>query len=876
MKTLEEVQNQVNSYQKERVVMNAQQFDHLLKRVNIEEDTVIKQRILTVIEKYLDVISSSDVVVPDVEQPSIQAEVVVEDVVMPTAEEVVPVKEEVLPAVEMKSEPSHEARLEVRLNEEESDPAHEARLREEEYEMNQDNAVIDFEKVHELEKALADKAAAESTQEEFSLEETVLEGTPVEEPANVPVEPVVEAPVEEAPAVEEVGVEAVQEAEPTTEAVVVAEEPIDPTQYIEEFGLVSTTKAHHMDQIIERGGVIFRDKRSFMLMLSLEDEIVAIAKTVKLEQFPDQVQKHLKDNGFVSCEVVSFGEITKRSRARYTDVTYRNLQMLEKDHWIVQNVTNLLEKGEVPEHAKKAEVEAKEEVKAAPAEPVTPPVQAEDEETMYFMSTFMIHPSFVGTFQNQKEAILAQMYGISSANGTARLFTMNAAGTVVIGIDEKTPLRENNYSAKIIDYTMKEQDGKTFVQFKLDANVIEETVQPAPVSEEAPASKPNVEVVAKGEVPADFPGANNVSLALFPMAEAMFSLEAAKAMVGQVVHLGMFTRPSENLKRISLMYDVFEMASSTNLLTKDSVRNSKWLARITNVDLHADSVSNRKLLILEFDRLEEVDVFPYEAAEDVREVTEFLPISEETYNQRQQVLASRQAPVQQKEEAPSSPVVPVEQVAPQTASAEQMLNKEYNPEEAKQLINPTAGADYNKGYQELVQSQSKDMGGAIQEIRSQTAVTPTARQEIAQQASGVITNVISQTLKETNIHAKTEQKQTTQVMGNLQDGAGNLTQTQTVIHFATGYSPQSWQKSVGKRIDLKSELQLGNGPVTNKLVSMIGKNGAVVAQAQVPMTEALLLDGNQHSATVLGIEHAVQEQQGFIVSIRLGEFAKVA
>lgn len=57
---------------------------------------------------------------------------------------------------------------------------------------------------------------------------------------------------------------------------------------------------------------------------------------------------------------------------------------------------------------------------------------------------------------------------------------------------------------------------------------------------------------------------------------------------------------------------------------------------------------------------------------------------------------------------------------------------------------------------------------------------------------------------------------------------------------------------------------------------MVGKNGAVVAQGQVPMTEALLLDGNQHSATLLGIEGATQEQHGYVISLRLGEFNKIA
>lgn len=868
MNTVENIKDKIKPYQKERVLMNVQQFDHLLKRVNIEEDSTVKQRMLTVIEKYLNALQVNEVVVPDVQPPAVHVEPVQEDVILPTTEEVV--------AMEVVEE----------------DPAHEARLREEEYEMNQQNAAIAYAEQQEAEKEAYEATAVESVQESLPIDVPVVEVAPVETQPVTETTPLVEVVVVTDPPAVETPVEEVTQESASAEEV--TEAPVDPTEYVEEFGLISTTNEEvHMQQIIERGGVIFRDKRSFMLMLSLEDEVVAIAKTIKLEQFPEHVQKHLKNNGFISCEIVSFGEITKRSRARYTNVTYRNLQLLEKDHWIVTNVTNLLEKGEVPEHAKEA-AKATQETTTAPAsvQSEAQPVQEETatEEKPFLVSSFMIHPSFVGTFTNQKEAIMAQMYGISSVDGTAKLFTKNANGTVVIGIDEKSPLKPNNYTAKILDYTMREQDGKTFVQFKLDANVIEETVQPAPVSQtaavETPAvEKAPVEVVAKGEVPSDFPQSNKVTLPLHPMAETMFSLEAAKAMVGQVVHLGLFTRPEENLNRVSLMYDVFEMASASNVLTKETIRNSKWLARITDVDLLVDQATQRKSLHLVFDRLEEVETFPYEAQGDVRGVANFLPINEEVYAQRQQVLAERQAvakapvvPVETQNAPVTTPVVENTPVnAPQeNVSAEALMNKEYVPEEAKQLINPTAGVNYQQGYQELVHSQSKDMGGAIQEIRNQTQVTPTSRQEITEVANGVVTNVINQTLKETNIHTQTEQKQTTQVMGNLQDGAGNLTETQTVIHFATGYPPQSWEKSVGKRIDLKSELQLGNGPVTNKLVTMVGKNGAIVAQGQVPMTEALLLDGNQHSATLLGIESAVQEQQGYIISLRIGDFNKVA
>ncbi|MGH1263233.1 hypothetical protein ACQVWE_13110 [Bacillus cereus] len=849
MKPVNSIQKQIDSYEKERILMNVQQFDHLLKRVNIEEDNAVKQRMLTVIEQYLSALSSNTVVVPDVEKTVAPVETVTEDVVLPVTEETV---------LGAELDQNNAAALYNQQMEQEA-KEEDAKLAEELLEAKEQEEAADMntEEVQTVED-MEDEAKArleEAEQVELPID------TPIEEPA-VKVEPVTEEPVE------------------TVEA------PVDETEYVEEFGLISTAKEEeHMSQIIERGGVIFREKRSFMLMLCLDDEVVAIAKTIKLEQFPEHVQKHLKGDGFITCDVVSFGEVTKRSRARYTNVTYKNLQLLEKDHWVVKNVTNLLEKGEVPEHVK--EDEAKEVVSEdKPVQVVEPATQEEVEEKPFIVSSFMLHPSFVGTFANQKEAVMAQTYGISSADGIARLFTQNANGTVVVGVDEKTALKPNNYMAKILDYTMKEQDGKTYAQFKLDASVIEPTVQPAPVAqtpaEETQTEQAAVEVVAKGEVPSDFPLTNEIALPLHPMAESMFSLEAAKAMVGQVVHLGLFTRPEEQLKRVSLMYDVFEMATASNTLTKETMRNSKWLARITDVNLLVDQGTQRKSLFLVFDRLEEVAVFPYEKEAEAREVTTFLPINEEVYAERQQELANAHAVVKTEAapvETQTTPVVenaPVVNVPEETVSAEALMNKEYNPVEAKQLINPTAGTNYTQGYQELVQSQAKDMSGAVQEIRNQTQVLPTSRQELTEAANGLVTGVINQTLKETGIHTQTEEKQTVQVMGNLQDGAGNLTQTETVIRFATGYSPQSWAQSVGKRIDLKSELQLGNGPVTSKLVTMVGKNGAVVAQGQVPMTEALLLDGNQHSATLLGIEGATQEQHGYVISLRLGEFNKVA
>jgi hypothetical protein len=281
--------------------MNVKEFDHLLKRVNIEEDTAVKQHILNVIEKYLDVVSANEVIVPDVQQTVVQAESIQEDVILPTTEE----------------------------------------LSLEEAEMNQQNASINYAELHEAERNAIEAAKAESVQTELIIEEPTQEEKVEEATATVEV-PVAEAEAEATPVVDVVRVtepvvqitpeEVTVVGEVNIERVDIVQTLVDDTEYVEEFGLISTTKEEHMKETIARGGVIFRDKRSFMLMLCLDNEVVAIAKTIKLEQFPEHVQKHLKNNGFISCDIVSFGEITKRSRARYTNVTYRNLQLLAKDH----------------------------------------------------------------------------------------------------------------------------------------------------------------------------------------------------------------------------------------------------------------------------------------------------------------------------------------------------------------------------------------------------------------------------------------------------------------------------------------------------------------------------------------------------------------
>ncbi|MEK1828826.1 hypothetical protein AAAC51_06655 [Priestia megaterium] len=260
----------------------------------------------------------------------------------------------------------------------------------------------------------------------------------------------------------------------------------------------------------------------------------------------------------------------------------------------------------------------------------------------------MLHPNFVELFNTQKEELLKQTYGITVADNVARFFTNQANGPIVIGMQENSTLNPNNYVATIIDYRMQTVEGRTFIQFQLDAQVVGETVQAnQSTNEEAPVESVkqdsakeeavtelataiqetaqkveeaaqsvqqglNVQMVPLLDVPSDLPLTNVLNLQLEPKAEAMFSLEAAKSMVGQALNLGFYTDTETNTGKVSLMYDVFKMATGDNVLTEGTMRNTKWLANLTDVDLVLNAESQRKTLVVKFDQLWEVESFPYE------------------------------------------------------------------------------------------------------------------------------------------------------------------------------------------------------------------------------------------------------------------------
>ncbi|UOE58163.1 hypothetical protein [Cytobacillus oceanisediminis] len=815
LETVEETIKHIEDHERERILMNVNQFDQLLKRVNFEDSTEVKHQMLSVIEGYLKSLAGGSAAAQEtqvkveelkLENTTPSAEPAVEAVAeeKPLVEQIPPIEEVSVEATEEPVQPE--------------EPKAEALISE------------------------STLAVDESGQGAFDLGE-------VETVKDVSAEKPVEGVREDTPA-----------------EIAEIPSPGDEKVYVENFGLPSTTKEEQLEVLKEKGGVIFRDKRSYMLSLSLDDEILALAKTQKIEEFPSDIRAHLKAGKFVTVDVLEIGKVEVKGRSRNVDVMFKNFQKLSDDSWIAKNILNLLEKGEVPEHAKEKEV--------------APVQEAQTEEAPNLVTTFMINPNLVVQFKDHKEAIKQQRFAVVSQDGTAKLFTQNGSGqTITVGLNEKATFKDGTFYVTIADYELKEAEGKTFAEIKLLMADGTEASQPQteeaketpaePAKEEkhealAGKKTDNVIVTPQGDVPSDFPQTNKLSLELHPYAEAMFSLEAAKAMVGKPINLGILTRPEEKESRISLMHDVFEMATTKNVLTAGSMRNSKWVARLTNIDLIEDAQSKRKSLAIEFDYLVEYPQFTFEPKEDVRDVLEFVPITEQSYTQRQLQIG-------QSQEASSAGTA----AQPSPSGNQGTVTKEYDTA-AGTLLEPTGNA--SGAYQELTVDPNKNGAGAMQEISSRSVMTAENSQGVMEKANQAISTIINKTFTETGIHAVTETKQaaTTEVVGNLKDGAGELTETSTVIQFMTGYAPNSWAQSIGKRIELQSELSFGNGPVTHKTVSMMGKNGAPVAQGQVPMNEALLMDGKHHSAVIQGIEGAQQNGNVFIVSMRLGDFTKVA
>lgn len=887
MNTEKHLNKTLNPYIKERKLMNIEKFNQLLKRVNIEDDTEIKHRMLTVIEKYLGSLPVGVAPVEDAEDTTVQPENVQEEIieVATTTEKVEEIAQEIVEETVT-----------------------------EEVEMNQDKAVEQVVEMHEQ----AEAEHAEELIENHSTEVTdeVMEETAAAE----------ETPVEEAAVVEDTAAEVAEAtnepiAEATEETVEeaitepVSEEPVEEDTnvdryYVESFNLISTTKDEHLSRIIEEGGMIYRDKRSFMMGLWLGKELLALAKTTKFDEMPEHIQKHLKADGFAKVTVVRFGEITKKSRTRSVDVTFKDIEALDHDNALVVEIKDFLEN---PEKYVEEEEPKSEEKVTEPTHPATKQAASNQEEVKetapksepvgnpQLVTTMEVDPRFVKLFEGQREQILAQTYGFVSDGKESGLYAKNNNGMIKIAKDTKTAIKPNQIKVKIADYALDTTKEVPTAQFTFNI-IASKAVQPAPASEpveEKAKEEPVKELVkvavnAKGEVPSDFPKTNKLSLALHKQAEELFNAQKAKELIGKTINLGVLTR-EDNVNRVSLVYDVFEMATAANILSETAIRDSKWEARLTAVELVEEEAGN--ILNIEFDALNEVEKFNYES--ESKAIATFAPITpeglaEREKERRQKLEEAKQKQVEEAKKAEQEQPAPEEETKPEVKEeaprVEDMLHKDYTPEEARQLIEPKANADYKQGYKELVESQSKDMGGAMEEIRNRTSLTSEDRASLMEQGKALIDNVVDKTLAETNIHTKTEEKksavavatkpvQTTQVVGNLQEGAGNLTETETVFKFSVPerFTPELWQKAAqqGKVLNLESRLHNKNG-VTHKIIQMKGKNDAIVGQAIVPLSDAALVaDGNKHTAVLLACEGATKvEGKGFVVALRLGNFKK--
>lgn len=139
-----------------------------------------------------------------------------------------------------------------------------------------------------------------------------------------------------------------------------------------------------------------------------------------------------------------------------------------------------------------------------------------------------------------------------------------------------------------------------------------------------------------------------------------------------------------------------------------------------------------------------------------------------------------------------------------------------------------------------------------------------------------LSTMVAEASNKTKVQLGASEKQETVIQGTLKEGVGELTETETVVNFVTNYSKDSWERSMGKRMTLKSELSFTPGQDTSKIVTILGRDGSIVAQGQAPITAAMFLDGDHHTAELLSIESAEELEKGFSVSLRLGNFEKVS
>lgn len=644
--------------------MNVKEFDQLLKRVNLEEDIELKQNMVSLIRIFLttqdneaDFELDNDTLLAD---ENLESKVTKKD-------------------------------LDKEMDSENIDKKN---SREDSHKEEETSSSVEI-KVEDVKEPTKEIPPASTTlREEISLGKTVKEPENNEE---VLVEST-EKTLEDSKEVEN------EQQEVKVEQEEVKEEKIETTQindsglYKISFGLPSTTKNSHLDDLVAKGGVVFREKRSFYLMLALDDEVVGLGRTQNINAFPEDVQNHLKNDGFLFADITSYEETESTSKRRYVDVELTNLKTMPEDHWIISNVNSLLESGEVPEgvSVKKEEPDSseatgKEEVpEEAEALSVEEPIQeeptveeqpkekeAEDlqlgKDSFIYSEKFFLNPNTLSVFENKRDEVVKEEY-VVQVGDHVKLLAPGTEQPITVAILNESDLKRGSYEARILDYKLSVED--------------------------------------------------------------------------EIHHIDL----------------------DLNLLQTESIE------------------------------------------------------------------------------------------------------KEYNTE-SQELVKPQG--DYVKGKEEIIDADKKQTEENANEINN--AITPTTNEDKASlvQPSTLVSS-IEKTSKDTGIQTTVEgNPATTTIMGNLKSEAGELTETETVVSFQTPYNPDSWSRSVGKTVEIQSQLSFG-GDNTAKSVSIIGKNGVVIAQGQVPINNALFLDGDKHSVEIGGLQGSSQSDDGFNISLLLKNFSKIA
>lgn len=828
--TTNQFQALMNKHIEERIIMNVKDLSILFKHVNFEDDKDVKNQMLQIIQQYLgkaeshngnevlSVATEASPAIENVEEVSVEEKVVEPESAQGQTEEVAVV-------------PSVEPETAVEADQE-------------------DVSLKEAEKVSPIKKNITGvediEAALVATEEEAQEMEEKQEDQEKSSPENSAVH------VEEELNTEESQDHSKHE-EPAEE---VEEANSDELKtYTENFSILATTDDSQLEQLKEEGGYIFREKRTFMLGLCVGNEWIALAKTQKFEEFPEEVQEHLKAGEFVAVEIKSVSEAVKKSRANHRDIEFYGFELLPTDHPVKVDVRNLLEDGIIPEE-KKAELEEeptpKQEKPAA--EPVT--VQEPTPEVEMVKLVIELKEMFVSNFTGRREVALKQTFPLTVKENQGILKFEHPERVFEIGTC-KTELPAGEYVVKFADYTMsgnvmnadmvivsKVVEEEVLVKEEAAVEPVQET---APVVEETPVETPVstrselVKMSAK-DAPADFPNQNVLTVSLLPLAAEKLDRNA----------LNKYDKPVNLLvknNRIYLTYDIFTIGEAKETLSVHALPDMKMMIRA--IQIEATDVDGTTILTYTFDQMVQTD--QYMSEKEAVAISEFLPLTEENF------LA-----VQQKRAQNSLPKTPQEAITP----------KNLQPGQVERMTNPNGPVkNLGQSVEQLV--PHKEVSESVKALQDKP-YNEEIVSNVLNNAKNALSTMVAEASNKTKVQLGASEKQETVIQGTLKEGVGELTETETVVNFVTNYSKDSWERSMGKRMTLKSELSFTPGQDTSKIVTILGRDGSIVAQGQAPITAAMFLDGDHHTAELLSIESAEELEKGFSVSLRLGNFEKVS